>query len=339
MKRICLSDFLEHSDQCPIIDVRSELEFEAGHIPGAINVPILNDDERKMVGTIYKQQSREAAVFKGLELSGPHLKERLKRVIKVSTGDQVLIHCWRGGMRSEFMAFLVAFYGKEPLILKGGYKTFRQAAHELFQGEMDLRILGGKTGTGKTEVLKVLRQIGVQVIDLEGLANHRGSSFGSLGMGAQPTQEQFENNLYAQLLTLDLNKPIWVENENRTIGDKVIPEGIWLKMTYGKRFVIDKSREKRLQQIVQDYGHFDVKQLIVAMERIGKRLGPQHVKRAVELLKIGDISAAFEIALIYYDKAYEFHNEKNERSIEANIEAEGLSHEEVAELIVNTYGH
>jgi tRNA 2-selenouridine synthase len=338
MKRTGLSDFIELSEKYVIIDVRSELEFDAGHIPGAVNVPILNDEERKAVGTMYKQQSREAAVFKGLELSGPYLKDRLKKVIKVSKEDKVLVHCWRGGMRSEFMSFLIGFYGFEPIVLNGGYKTFRQSAHDLFDSPIDFRILGGKTGTGKTEVLKQLKVKGAQVIDLEGLAKHRGSSFGSIGMGSQPTQEQFENNLYDELRKMDLSSPVWIENENRTIGDKVIPEGIWKKMIVAKRYVLEKSDARRLEQIVHDYGSFEINDLIVAMQRIGKRLGPQHVKRAVEFLENGQIEDAFSIALGYYDNAYEFHNEKNHLSIFARIEADKLSHEEVADLIVKEYG-
>lgn len=336
---LTIQDFLALSREFTVIDVRSEKEFLDGHIPGAINIPILNDEERKIVGTTYKYNGRQPAVYKGLELSGPHLSERLRKGVKYARNGKVLVHCWRGGMRSEFFAFLIHYYGLEPFLLKGGYKTYRQAAHEAFQMPLKIRILAGRTGTGKTEILKELRDSGEQVIDLEGLAKHRGSSFGALGYEEKPSQEQFENDLFHVLRELDSEKHIWIEDENRTIGDKVIPERIWKQMLDAPRFFVDRTFDERLDQIMADYSVFPLEKLKIAMARIGKRLGPQHVKRALEYLDSGELREAFSIALSYYDKAYNFQLSGVEEERMITIDGTGKSFWEIAaELKEVEYG-
>ena len=305
-----ISDFLNCSSEYAIIDVRSESEFAAGHIQGAVNVPILDNEERRIVGTTYKQNGRQPAVYKGLELSGPHLSDRLRRGVKHARKGKVLVHCWRGGMRSEFFSFLLHYYGLEPFVLIGGYKSYRNRVHASFHTELNLIVLSGKTGSAKTEILAKLAEQGEQVIDLEYLARHRGSSFGALAFTETTTQEQFENDLFEVIRQFDPNKRIWIEDENRTIGDKVIPEGFWSQMKNADRIQIDRSFEERLDQIVQDYACFQKDDLKRAMERIGKRLGPQHVKAALEFLDLNDFRAAFSIALKYYDKAYDYQLEE-----------------------------
>lgn len=312
INKVSIEEFLALSKSLEIIDVRSENEFEDGHIPGAVNIPILTDEERKVVGTLYKQNGRNTAVFKGLELSGPNLSKRLRLGVKTASNEKVLVHCWRGGMRSEFYSFLLKFYGLEPILLKGGYKSFRNYAHDLFSAPRNLVVLGGKTGSGKTLLLAHLRELGEQVIDLEQLAHHRGSAFGALGMPDKPTQEQFENNLFFAIKDMDPKKPVWIEDEGRTIGDKVIPEGLWTQMKAAKMVFVERSFEERLDQIMLDYGKFSKEELIASMLKIGKRLGPQHVKRAVELIQTDDIREAFTMALAYYDKSYDYNLEKNE---------------------------
>lgn len=340
IKSVDIEEFLELSKSIPIIDARSEGEFESGHIPNALNVPILNNEQRKIVGTLYKQNGRETAVFKGLELLGPNMSSRLKQGVKIAQNSQVLVHCWRGGMRSEFYAFLLKFYGLEPILLKGGYKSFRGKVHETFNVPKKFVVLGGRTGSGKTILLEKLKSLGEQVIDLENLANHRGSSFGSLGMDEQPSQEQFENDLFSCLSKLDASEVVWIEDENRTIGGRVIPEGIWNQMKSAQKIYLDRAFEERLDQIMTDYSGFSKVELIHSMNRIGKRLGPQHVKRAIELLENGEIREAFTMALAYYDKAYTYGLGKSKSGIIKHIDGIGLSYDELANLLISkNYGN
>jgi tRNA 2-selenouridine synthase len=330
IKSVEIKEFLELAKELQIIDARSRNEFLQGHIFSANNIPILSNDERKVVGTMYKKYGRKTAVFKGLELSGPNLSARLKEGIKLVGEGKVLVHCWRGGMRSEFYSFLLKFYGLEPIILKGGYKSYRGFVHETISKPYKYVVLCGKTGSGKTIILNELKKIGEQVIDLEGLANHRGSAFGALGMPDSQSQEQFENDLFTVLQQLDQTKPVWIENENRTIGDKVIPEGLWNQMIQGTKINVERDFEDRLNQIMLDYGSFKPKELKSSMEKIGKRLGPQHVKKALELIDEGKISEAFKIALIYYDKTYEYSLTKMEVKPIMLIDNKGLSNLEIA---------
>lgn len=333
IRSVTIEEFLELSKELSVIDVRSENEFSAGHIPNASNIPILNDEERKVVGTMYKQNGRKTAVFKGLELSGPNLSNRLRSGVKLVNEGPVLVHCWRGGMRSEFYSFLLKFYGLEPILLHGGYKSYRTLVHATFEKQANIFVLGGKTGAGKTVILEKLKELGEQVIDLEQLANHRGSAFGALGMTDQPTQEQFENDLFTVMRSFDLSKPIWIENENRTIGDKVIPQGLWQQMIQAKMVFVEREFEERLNQIMQDYGAFKPTDLKNSIVKIGKRLGPQHVKSALELIDKGNIRDAFEIPLAYYDKSYEFNLTKNKIRPSAVIDGKGKTYAELAQLL------
>lgn len=318
------------TQNCIIIDVRSESEYLQGHIPGAYNVPVLNDEHRKIVGTIYKQAGKEKAVLKGLELLGPDISLRLKLAIKYCKQEQnIIIHCWRGGMRSQFFAFIMEFYGYKIKVLKGGYKYYRNFVLDSFKQDYRLNILGGKTGSGKTHILNELPSKGAAMIDLEGLAHHRGSSFGAIGMPPQPSQEQFENNLSFQLISLRKNT-IWLEDEARTIGGRVIPEGLWIQMRQAPHYFLNKSFEMRLNQIMIDYGSFPEEEILVAMERIGKRLGPQHVKTALDAIKNDQLKEAFAMALTYYDKAYTFQKEKHPLGEKIEVEVAQLNVSEIA---------
>jgi tRNA 2-selenouridine synthase len=335
IKSIPIDQFLALKKVVPIIDVRSQGEFAQGHISGAINIPILDDDARKIVGTMYKQHGRQTAVLKGLELTGPEMSSTLRKGIKVTPDGRALVHCWRGGMRSEFFAFLMHYYGFESIVLEGGYKAYRGAVHESFNKKYDIKVLTGKTGSGKTEILHALKQNGAQIIDLEGLSHHRGSSFGALGMEPQPSQEQFENRLFEELNALDASKTIWIEDESRTIGSKVIPEGLWTQMKNAPMVEVHRTDDERMAQIILDYGHFDMEVLKVAMARIGKRLGPQHVKQALIHLDQHEISEAFAIALKYYDRAYAHLLSKREK---AEIQSVDGSQKEYTEIAVELNG-
>jgi tRNA 2-selenouridine synthase len=304
MERISIDRFLEIREQYPVIDVRSPGEHLQGRIPGAVNIPLMENEERAVVGTMYKQNGKQAAVLKGLEIAGPKLKEYIKTARRIPNEGTFIVHCWRGGMRSEFFSWLLEFYGFKVMVIKGGYKSFRRKMIDEFNCERSLMVLGGKTGCGKTKILHELRNKGEAVIDLEGIAHHKGSSYGGLGEEPQPTQEQFENELGLVLYSLQQKNPVWIENESRMIGNKVIPEGLWNQMLQAPVQQIDIPFEERLQNIVNDYGKFPIEDLIEATLRISKRMGPEQTKLAIAALQEGDVRTAFRFALNYYDKTY-----------------------------------
>ncbi len=293
-----------------IVDVRSPLEFFAGHIPGAVNIPLFTDDERARVGTLYKQVSPHAAMKEGLEIAGSKMNLLIDQVSSHlrNTKKKTLIHCWRGGKRSEAVQWLFNFSGISSGRLEGGYKSFRNSAITYFNSiPNELRILGGFTGSGKTEVLEELRRRGHQVIDLEKLANHKGSAFGSIGEEEQPSNEQFENNLFMAFLNMDRTKPIWLENESKSIGKVYVPDGLWRKMKSSVLYNVEVDKETRLDRILRYYSDQTNTEILKgSFDKIHERLGGLEYKNAIQALSDGDLRKAASIALWYYDKAYAF---------------------------------
>lgn len=331
--QLTIADFIELSKEHPVFDVRSPGEYDHGHIPGAISLPLFTDEERAVIGTAYKKESREAAVNKGLAFFGPKMKELATAAKKSARGTTFLVHCWRGGLRSASVAWLLELYGCKVYLLKGGYKSYRNFVLESFSEERKIVVLGGRTGSGKTIILKELEKLGEQIIDLEQLAHHKGSSFGALGETPQPTQEMFENELFFQLLQTDKNKTLWLEDESNRIGSRVIPKALFEKMRACKNVFIDLPFGIRAQYLTEEYGKFKPEDLKDAIQRIEKRLGGLATKTALEEIDAGDIKHAFEICLIYYDKTYTYgKNKRNPESIincsfeklEANVIAEGI---------------
>ncbi|MCW3076032.1 MAG: mnmH [Bacteroidetes bacterium] len=288
-----------------VIDVRSPKEFEQGHIPGAVNIPLFDNEERAVVGTIYKQTGRQPAILKGMEIVGPKMAAIVNRAIEESKENTIYIHCWRGGMRSGFIAMLLEMYGLKVFLLKGGYKKFRNFALDSFNEPLNILLLSGNTGSGKTYILKKLKDKGKQVIDLEGLAHHKGSAFGALGEKSQPTQEQFENELAIELFKIDKKSAVWLEDESRLIGKKVLPPGLWEQMRTAKVLFIKLSFEERLKHIVKEYGQYPKEQLKESILRITKRLGSEQSKSAILALDENDLNTALGICLHYYDKTYQ----------------------------------
>lgn len=329
-----IEEFLILSQSIPIIDVRTPAEFEQGHIPGAFNIPLFTDEERKIVGTLYKQEGREIAILKGLELVGPKLQTIVSAVNKITKEKKILVHCWRGGMRSSSVAWLLALCRYEVYTLKGGYKFFRRFALETFSQKRKYLILGGKTGSGKTYVLQELIALGEEVIDLEKIAHHKGSSFGSLGEEKQPSQEQFENIIAMQLYKINLEKIIWLEDESRLVGHKFIPADIWEQMRVCEVLYMDISFEERVKHLVKDYGKFSKEELIAATERIKKRLGGMQAKQAIEAINNNDMKTACEISLMYYDKAYEHGISLREKQTVKKMSFEKMDFREIAEKLV-----
>ncbi|HEY3385913.1 MAG TPA: tRNA 2-selenouridine(34) synthase MnmH [Saprospiraceae bacterium] len=307
---VTIDEVLLHLEDWRIIDVRSPGEFSDGHIPGAINIPLFDNEERAIVGTLYKQKSPEAAFREGLKIAGSKMVELVDAVkpFRNKPGKKILIHCWRGGKRSRAMEWLYSFSGIEIYRLEDGYKSFRGKAFALFENSpFTFNILGGYTGGGKTEILEALARKGEQVIDLEKLARHKGSAFGSIGEEEPPSTEQFENDLFLKLRSLDPKRPVWLENESKSIGKVYIPEGIWRDMRDSVLYTIDVDKQIRLDRALRYYCEpIDVDQLKNSFARIKKRLGGLNYQLAIKALEQHDLRTAADIALTYYDKSYIF---------------------------------
>jgi len=296
--------FLTLSQSQVIIDVRSPSEFALGQIPGAVNIPMFDDEERKKVGTLYKQSGRQSAVFAGFDFVGPKMTQIAKLAEKAAPQKKVLVHCWRGGMRSAGIAGLLKTAGFEVSVLEGGYKSYRSFVRQELGKDINLIVLGGKTGSGKSDILNQLATFGEQIIDLEKIAHHKGSAFGDLGQGKQPSNEQFENNLYDELQKLDINKPIWVEDESRGIGFVGIPDVFYQQIRNSVIIFLDVPKSFRVSRLVREYALFDVQRLEDAIHRITKKLGGLNAKLSIEALAQKDFETVADLLLSYYDKAY-----------------------------------
>ncbi|MEN8157677.1 MAG: tRNA 2-selenouridine(34) synthase MnmH [Bacteroidota bacterium] len=314
---IQIEQFLSLSATHRVIDVRSPSEFSQAHIPGAVSIPLFNDQERKEVGTAYKQINKEAAMYIGLEYAGKKLTALAKEGVKAAGKKKtLLVHCWRGGMRSKSMAWLFETMGITCYLLEGGYKSYRRHVLETFERPLKLIVLGGRTGSGKTDILHHLEKGGEQVIDLEGLAHHKGSAFGALGEPPQPSTEQFENELCLKLEEVDRERRIWIEDESRNVGKCVIPGAIYNLMKESRTLFLDISRELRARHLVKHYAGFEKEELKASVMKISKRLGGDRTREALESVDVEDFFETAMITLRYYDKAYMFSLEKNHNEYE-----------------------
>ncbi len=307
---IRLADFLLLRHELPVIDVRSEGEFLQGRIPQAINIPILNNEERVRVGTDYKKKGQAVAIQTGLDLVGPRLPEIIRSTHREAAGREVLVHCWRGGLRSAYFCQFVGAAQIRATPLEGGYKAYRQFVMEMFERPLRLITIGGCTGSGKTELLRNLSDAGEQVLDLEALAHHKGSVFGGLLQQPQPTTEQFQNNLFEALYVLDLSRPVWVEDESIAIGRIFLPDALWQQMSSSPIVELVLEKQQRISRLVAEYGPANRDEFIGAIQKITKRLGGLAQQQAIEQVRAGNMDAAIEILLSYYDRAYEFGLEK-----------------------------
>lgn len=331
---ISLSEFFELRQSLPILDARSEGEFSQSHIPNAFNIPILNNQERVVVGTLYKNEGSEKATLKGFELVGPRFHQIQKEAIALFPERKIILYCWRGGMRSQILSWLLSMVGFKIFRIKGGYKTYRTFTYQEVRKQREILVLGGKTGVGKTVLLEQLRRKGEQIIDLEGLANHKGSSFGSIGQKPQPTVEQFENMLAEQLLQMDSEKVLWLENESRKIGRIILPDLLNDQMKSAPLIDIQKTESERIQHISEEYGSLPKADLIAAIKRLSKKLGGLRTQQAIADVEIGNTANWVENVLIYYDKAYDFDLEKHETPQVNEIDLSEKSWEEQAELLI-----
>ena len=325
VEKINIEEFLKLSENLPVIDVRSPAEFIQAHIPSVYSLPLFSDEERKIVGTTYKQKSREAAIKTGLEFFGVKMKNMVEEAEQIIGNRQqaisknqlliancIVVYCWRGGMRSAAVAWLFDLYGYKVYVLRGGYKAYRNWVLQQFTKKYNLKILGGYTGSGKTILLKQLQALGLPVIDLEKLAKHKGSAFGALGEEAQPRQEMFENMLASELIKNSASE-IWVEDESQRIGNMNIPNALWEQMRTSPVYFLDIPFEERLGFITGNYGQFEKEKLTEAILRIQKKLGGADTKEAINYLLENNITECFRILLKYYDKLYlkGLHSRKN----------------------------
>jgi tRNA 2-selenouridine synthase len=359
-----VEDFISRlkSENPVLLDVRSESEFYHGHIPDAVNLPLLNDEHRKEVGITYKQKGRSQAVEKGFELVGGKFidfirsaKELLSSFqLQTSPPDRIsragnleprtsnlkpqtiFLYCWRGGMRSNIMSWVLETAGIRTSVLKGGYKNYRRWSLKQFDIPRQLIVLGGKTGSGKTFLLNELAKRGEQILDLEALANHRGSAYGAVGKPPQPRQEHFENLIAYHLSKTNPELPLWIENESRKIGSLQIPNSLFDNMMASPLLEVVISGEERVERILDEYGKFPKEELRANTIKLERSLGGARLKEALQLLDENNLTDWIKLMLTYYDKTYQYglslrNQEKNfpvEVSFENSVEAVGRLIEE-----------
>jgi tRNA 2-selenouridine synthase len=318
-----------------LFDARSPSEFRHAHIPGAFNLPLLDDEHRIIVGTTYKQQGREAAVLKGFDLVGPKFGDLVRQAKSMTEQREITVYCWRGGMRSGILSWVLNLAGFKVTVLKGGYKAYRNRVLSTLREPRQVIIVGGKTGSGKTEVLEALRAKGEQVIDLEAIANHKGSAFGALGQEVQPSVEQSENELAKQWELIDPNRLLWLENESRSIGKVKINDAVFELMRTAPVVEVNVSIERRKQRILADYGRYSKEELAECTSKLNKRLGGLRMQEALSALQEDRMSDWLDILLQYYDKTYGHGNElRREGTIHSIDWPDELSSEEIATALM-----
>ncbi len=331
-----ISDFMKilTNDKVPLFDSRSESEYLHAHIPGALNLPLLNNSERQEVGTLFKEKGRDAAIQAGFRLVGPRFFEIIQKANELSPGKEVMLYCWRGGMRSQIMTWLLKINGFRVITLKGGYKAYRNLVLDIVNRPLQTIILGGPTGSGKTEILEAIKSMGEQVLQLETLANHKGSAFGGLGKGSQPSNEQFENSISMEWMRFDSNKPVWIENESRSIGSCILPHKTFALIRNSPLVEINVGIETRKKRILEEYGKFPVDILAETTRKIGKRMGPQHLKQALNFLESGDIEGWLDIVLDYYDKLYSYGTTQRNSEFCFHIDLENIPADTIPSTLI-----
>lgn len=243
-----------------VIDVRSEAEFAEDHVPGAINCPVLDNDQRARVGTIYKQRSPFEARKIGAALAGANIARHLNdRFLERPREWQPLVYCWRGGERSAAFAHVLSRVGWQVGRLEGGYRGYRRAVIadlERLPRPLRLRVICGLTGTGKSRLLRALRDAGAQVLDLEALAAHRGSVLGNLPGEPQPSQKMFESRIWGALAAFEPSRPVYVEAESKRIGTLRVPPALVDRMWEAECVVLESPVATRAELLKREYAHF-----------------------------------------------------------------------------------
>ncbi|WP_353093498.1 tRNA 2-selenouridine(34) synthase MnmH [Tissierella praeacuta] len=292
-----------------LIDVRSPREYKSQTIPGAFNIPIFNDEERELIGTVYKQESIEKAKIIGIEVASKHLPDIYNKVLEFDKKYKNLVFfCARGGFRSSSLVSLFRSIGINAIKLDSGYKGYRKYINEHLPTvieKIQFVVLYGNTGTGKTDILKYLKKEGMDVLDLEGCANHRGSVLGSVGLGEQNTQKMFESLIYESLRNRKTNL-VFVEGESKKIGRDIIPSYLYDAMNDGINIKIETSMEKRIDNLLKEYVHDTDTELISSLNDLRKYLGDKNINRYIELIGQHEYKQIIEELIVkYYDPLYE----------------------------------
>ncbi|MDD2735738.1 MAG: tRNA 2-selenouridine(34) synthase MnmH [Desulfuromonadaceae bacterium] len=295
-----------------LIDVRTPLEFEDDHIPGAYNVPLLTNEERVEVGTIYKQVGPIEARRRGLELTCSRFYRMVDQIVSLSAGRPIIVYCWRGGLRSHSVAMLVESCGTAARQLVGGYKSFRShviASFEQCNFPVPLIVMHGMTGTGKTPFINGLNPASWATIDLEGIACHRGSAFGALGLKQDFTQKHFETALWNAFRQLPPGRPIVLEGESQRIGKYSLPGSLYQKMAESCKIWCYASIETRIERLKAEYAIPEYREAMLdALERIRKKLGSNRYAELKSCIEGWDVAGiARGLVEGYYDKMYYKH--------------------------------
>lgn len=331
-----IADFLELDGL--LLDVRSPGEFRSGHIPGATSFPLFSDEERAAVGTCYRQQGPHEALVLGLKYVGPKMAGFLTTADQLNPHRQTIrMHCFRGGQRSQSMAWLLRKAGHPVVVLDGGYKAYRRHLLASFEEPQEIVVLSGCTGSGKTAILHRLAEMGEQVVDLEGLASHRGSAFGGYHQPADLTSEMFENRLFEAWRDLDRSRAVWLEDESRSLGKVFIPHPFWLQMRAAPVVFLDVPQQARVRYLVGEYGNYDRELLSGSVDRIAKRLGPQSHAACKEALDEGNYEEVVRITLEYYDKAYRYSLNKRQPELLYRLSVEDISPTDGAERLLELW--
>lgn len=308
-KRIEISQAFQGFDD--ILDVRSPSEYADDHLPGAISVPVLNDEERVRIGTLYKQVSPFAAKRQGAALIARNIAQHLEEKFSDKPKSwRPLVYCWRGGMRSGAMAHILAQVGWNTAQLEGGYKNYRRhvlTELETLPGQLDFRIIAGGTGSGKSHLLQALAEQGAQVLDLEKLAQHRGSLLGRLLGQPQPSQKTFETRLWQVLGTFTPERPVYVEAESRKVGVLTVPTQLIERMRASACVKIEVPLAARVSFLMQDYAHFlnDASLLTEPLSLLVEMHGREVIKRWCEMAQRHDWQPLVsELLTKHYDPAY-----------------------------------
>ncbi len=335
--RLPFEKLLNFKQELPVVDVRTPAEYENGHIPGSFNIPLFSNEERAHVGTVYKKQSQQKAIDLGYKYVNPKLDYFISAAKEVAPYGKLAVYCWRGGKRSKAFAEHLHENGfAEVNVIENGYKGYRNFAVEAFDKPSEIFVLGGYTGTGKTRILEMLDKSGHQVIDLERLANHKGSAFGGIGQEKQPTTEHFANLIYWKWKDLDLSKPIWLEDESSNIGRINIPENLFSRMRDSKVWFLKMPKEKRAEILVKEYAACDREGLAAAIQRISKKLGGLRASEALDHLAKGNYYETALITLDYYDKFYLRGLQRRDEEKVVIVESSNIDARHNADLLVGS---
>lgn len=302
--------FLENRERYFVVDVRSPGEYVKAHIPGAQNIPLFTDEERALVGTAYWKEGTDRAKLVGLSIVSPRLPRMVETILEAAAGREVVLYCWRGGMRSRSVISIMEALGFPAWQLIGGYKAFRRQVVKYFHNtrlNIPVFVLNGLTGVGKTRMIQTLLGMGAPALDLEGIANHRGSAFGAVGLGEPRSQKDFDALLFLALSDLKDAPYLIVEGEGKRIGPVIVPDFLYEAMRQGPHILLETSLAIRVRRILQEYyGQLDnTEALVQAVLSLQKKMGREACEALAAQIRQGDLEAAARtLCTDYYDLYY-----------------------------------